>query len=99
MTDLVLCGSKDSRSDFLVARNAAWHRSRCGRTVWLAGSMSWSNRGGRRVSETEGEKLGSPSSSHPPQPRLVVSVRLYLRIMLTPFQPYSLTLTSFLPFL
>jgi hypothetical protein len=51
MTDLALCGSKDSRSESLVARNASWHRSRCERTVWWTVSMSWSSRGARRVSE------------------------------------------------
>ena len=48
MTDLALCGSKDSRSESLVARKASWHRSRCERTVWLAVSMSWSSRDARR---------------------------------------------------
>jgi hypothetical protein len=51
MTDLALCGSNDSRSESLVARKAAWHRSRCERTAWLAASMSWSSRGARRESE------------------------------------------------
>jgi hypothetical protein len=40
MTDLAPCGSKDSRSESLVARKASWDRSRCDRTVWLAVSMS-----------------------------------------------------------
>ena len=40
MTDLALCGSKDSRSESLVARKASWHRSRCERTVWLVVSVS-----------------------------------------------------------
>jgi hypothetical protein len=42
MTDSVqlLCGSKDSRSESLVARKASWHRSPCERTVWLPVSMS-----------------------------------------------------------
>jgi hypothetical protein len=34
MTVLALCGSKDSRSESLVARKASWHRSRCERSVW-----------------------------------------------------------------
>jgi hypothetical protein len=49
MTDLVLYGSKDSRSESLNARKASWHRSRCERTVWLAVSMSRSSRDARRV--------------------------------------------------
>jgi hypothetical protein len=36
MTDLALCGSKDSRSVSLVVWKASWHRYRCERTVWLA---------------------------------------------------------------
>jgi hypothetical protein len=42
MTDLALCGSKDSRNESLVDRNAACHRSRCERTVRVAVSVSWS---------------------------------------------------------
>jgi hypothetical protein len=42
MTVVALCGSRDSKRDSLVARNASWHRSRCERTVWLVMSMSWS---------------------------------------------------------
>ena len=51
MTDLALCGSRDSRSESLVARKASWHRSRCERAVWLVVSVSWSSRGARSVSE------------------------------------------------
>jgi hypothetical protein len=51
MTDLALCGSKDSRRQSLVARKATWHRSPCDRTVWLVMSMSWSSSGGSKVSE------------------------------------------------
>jgi hypothetical protein len=51
MTDLALCGSRDSRSDFLLDRNASWHRSPCERTDLLVVSMSWSRREARRLSE------------------------------------------------
>ena len=52
MTDLALCGSKDSRSESLATRKASWHRgSCCERTVWLVVSVSWLSRGARSLSE------------------------------------------------
>jgi hypothetical protein len=80
MTDLVRCGSRDSRMDSRVAWKASWHRSRCERTVWLAVSVSWSRRGARRVCEAS-EAAANARGAHVLKDRMPRPPSLTGRVM------------------